>query len=174
MGHVAGFRACNEALAALHGTGSSVADQPDFPRAGGGTWGAYTQAMQSEVLPSRPRRILVVEDDATVGSEIQAQLASVGVVTRAHNGIEALSMLRRGFKPDVIVTDVVMPRMDGITLCRFVKSHPNTSRIPVVMFSSAASVKDMVAGITAGARQYIFKSVGNQELASKVRESIRP
>ncbi len=130
--------------------------------------------MSSEVLPSRPRRILVVEDDATAGSAIQAKLASVGVVTRAQNGIEALSMLRRGFKPDVIVSDVVMPQMDGITLCRLVKSHPNTSRIPFVLLSSVDGVKNMVAGITAGARQFIFKSVDGEELATRVRESMRP
>lgn len=130
--------------------------------------------MQTDVTPLRPRRILVVEDDLMMGADIQAHLASVGVVTRATNGVEALSLLRRGFKPDVIVTDVMMPRMDGITLCRLVKCHPNTSRIPVVMFSGASSVKDMVAGITAGARQYIFKSAGGAELASRVRESIRP
>lgn len=122
----------------------------------------------------RPVQILVVEDDPISGAEIESQLAGVGVVTRAANGIEALSMLRRGFKPDVIVTDVLMPRMDGLTLCRFVKSHPNTSRIPVVMFSSASNVKDMVAGITAGARQYVFKSAGGDELAKRVSDSIRP
>lgn len=130
--------------------------------------------MSAQVTPIRPRRILVVEDDALASAEIQTSLASVGVVTHAKNGLEALGLLRQGFKPDVIVTDVVMPRMDGITLCRLVKSHPNTSRIPVVMFSSAAGVKDMVAGITAGARQYIFKSAGQAELQSRVRDSIRP
>jgi CheY-like chemotaxis protein len=123
---------------------------------------------------SRPRSILVVEDDAAAFADIEAALASVGVVTRASNGLEALSLLRQGFIPDAIVTDVVMPKMDGIALCRFVKSHPNTSRIPVLMFSSAVGPKDMVAGIAAGARQYLFKSAGSAALAVKVRESIRP
>jgi CheY-like chemotaxis protein len=131
--------------------------------------------MQTQVTPIRPRRILVVEDDSQCSAELHAQLSTVGVVTRASNGIEALKLLRSGYKPDVIVTDVVMPRMDGITFCRLVKSHPNTSRIPVVMFSSAGGVKDMVAGITAGARQYVVKaSTPPTELAERVRESIRP
>lgn len=130
--------------------------------------------MPTQTTPLRPRRILIVEDDAATCALLQSQLATIGVVTRAANGLEALSMLRQGFRPDVIVTDVLMPRMDGITLCRLVKCHPNTSRIPVVMFSSASGVKDMVAGITAGARQYVFKSAGNAELTTRVRESMRP
>lgn len=130
--------------------------------------------LASDVTPGRPRRILVVEDDAMLSAELQLALASVGVVTRASDGIEALSLIRKGLKPDVIVTDVMMPRMDGITLCRLVKCHPNTSRIPVVMYSSAEGVRDMVAGITAGARQYIFKAAGSAELTNKVRESICP
>lgn len=128
----------------------------------------------SKSPPSRPRSILVVEDDATTFAEMQAVLASVGEVSHASNGMDALKMLRQGFKPDVIVTDVIMPRMDGITLCRFVKGNPATARIPVVMFSSASGPKDMVAGISAGARQYLFKSNGSAALATKIRESIRP
>jgi len=128
----------------------------------------------SKSPPSRPRSILVVEDDATTFGEMAAVLASVGEVSHASNGMDALKLLRQGFKPDVIVTDVIMPRMDGITLCRFVKGNPATARIPVVMFSSASGPKDVVAGITAGARQYLFKSNGSAALAAKVRESIRP
>jgi CheY-like chemotaxis protein len=86
-------------------------------------------------------------------ADIELALGNLGVVTHASDGLDALRLLRLGLRPDVIVTDVIMPKMDGIALCRFVKNHPATARIPVVMFSSAAGAKDMVAGIAAGARQ---------------------
>lgn len=128
----------------------------------------------SQAPLNRSRSILVVEDDPATFTDIELALASLGSVTHASDGLDALRLLRLGLRPDVIVTDVIMPKMDGIALCRFVKNHPATARIPVVMFSSAAGAKDMVAGISAGARQYLLKSDGSAALATKVRESIRP
>lgn len=128
----------------------------------------------SQAPSNRARSILVVEDDPTTFAEMEIALGAIGVVAHAANGMDALKLLRQGLKPDVIVTDVVMPRMDGITFCRFVKGNPVTARIPVLMFSSAGGAKDMIAGISAGARQYVFKSAGNAALASRVRDSIRP
>ena len=68
-------------------------------------------------------KILVVEDDGDLLFMIKAMLQSIGEVTLAKDGQEALDLLGQGFKPEVIVTDVMMPRIDGITLAKTLKNY---------------------------------------------------
>ena len=79
-----------------------------------------------QVLP----KILVVEDDADLLLMMKTMLKTVGEITLAKDGQEAYDMLKQGFKPDVIVTDVMMPRMDGITLAKTLKNDPHDRQHP--------------------------------------------
>jgi len=121
-----------------------------------------------QVLP----KILVVEDDADLLLMMKTMLKSVGEITLAKDGQEAYDLLKQGFKPDVIVTDVMMPRMDGITLAKTLKNDPQIGNIPLVMLTAKSGPLDMITGINAGARHYITKPFKASDLIDKVKKAL--
>jgi CheY-like chemotaxis protein len=120
------------------------------------------------VLP----KILVVEDDADLLQMIKTMLQSVGEITLARDGQEALDLLKSGFRPNVIVTDLMMPRIDGLTLAKTLKNDPNSGNIPVVMLTAKGGPMDMITGINAGARHYVTKPFKAADLVDKVRKAL--
>jgi len=120
------------------------------------------------VLP----KILVVEDDADLLVMIKTMLQAIGEVTLARDGQEALDLLKNGFKPDVIVTDLMMPRMDGLTLAKTLKGDPNVGNIPLVMLTAKSGPMDMITGINAGARHYVTKPFKAADLIDKVKKAL--
>lgn len=123
--------------------------------------------------PSAGRpKILVVEDEADLRRMLMQMLAIVGEVSSAVDGLEAYERLTGGFVPDVIVTDLMMPRMDGLTLATKLKTHPTLARVPVVMLTAKTGAKDVIAGINAGARHYVTKPFKTDELVGKVRKAL--
>jgi CheY-like chemotaxis protein len=120
------------------------------------------------VLP----KILVVEDDADLLVMIKTMLQAVGEVTLARDGQDALDLLKTGFKPDVIVTDLMMPRMDGLTLAKTLKGDPNIGNIPLVMLTAKSGPMDMITGINAGARHYVTKPFKAADLIDKVKKAL--
>jgi two-component system, chemotaxis family, chemotaxis protein CheY len=94
--------------------------------------------MTSNAIDSRPRRVLVVDDDESVRAVVAAMLRRAGYeVSEARDGLDALVLARR-VQPDAIVTDLNMPRCDGQRLCEELKRDPVTARIPVVVMSGNA------------------------------------
>jgi CheY-like chemotaxis protein len=99
-------------------------------------------------------------------------LQVVGEVTVAKDGQEAYDMLKSGYKPDVIVTDVMMPRMDGLTLAKTLKKDPDIGNIPLVMLTAKSGPLDMITGINAGARHYVTKPFKAADLIDKVKKAL--
>lgn len=116
--------------------------------------------------------ILIVDDDLALLNMIETMLSQIGKVTRATDGMEALELIQRGLRPDVIVTDLMMPRVDGIKLCEQVKKNPQTSKIPVIMLTAKGTPRNVIEGINVGARHYITKPFKTEELVSKVKKSL--
>ncbi len=116
-----------------------------------------------------PPKILVVEDDLDLQRMLKAMLRGLGEVTCADDGVEALLLLRDGLVPDLIVTDVMMPRMDGFEFVQALGDHEGLRDVPVVFLTARNTPKDVVAGIQAGARAYVTKPFKQQELLDKVR-----
>lgn len=122
-----------------------------------------------QVLP----KILVVEDDVDLLQMIRTMLQSVGEITLARDGQEALDLLKTGgLRPDVIVTDLMMPRIDGLTLAKTLKGDPNVGNIPVVMLTAKSGPMDMITGINAGARHYVTKPFRAADLIDKVKKAL--
>ena len=119
-------------------------------------------------------KILVVEDDGELLTMIKGMLAPIGEVTLATDGQEALDLMEQGLRPDLILTDVMMPRVDGLTLAKTVKKHPEYSKIPLLMLTAKSGPLDMVTGINAGARSYITKPFKSHELVDKVKKALQP
>ena len=117
--------------------------------------------------------ILIVEDQEEFLSTIVDLLKLRGLQPlTARNGIEALKILEKE-NPDVILSDVEMPGMDGLTLCRTLKSHFLWRYIPVILLSARESLSDVLTGLQAGANDYLKKSFNSDELWARVSSAIQ-
>ena len=117
-----------------------------------------------------PKKILAVDDDLALLKMLEAVLSQVGNVTLATDGMEALEILQKGFRPDVIVTDLMMPRVDGLKLCEQVKKNPQTSRTPIIILTAKGTPRNVIEGINVGARHYITKPFRTDDLLAKVKK----
>jgi two-component system response regulator MprA len=115
--------------------------------------------------------ILVVDDDAGLRKALRRVLASQGFeVELAADGDEALDRVRaRSF--DLVVLDVMMPGGDGLEVCERLRAHGN--EIPVLMLTARDAIRDRVAGLEAGADDYLVKPFANEELVARVRALLR-
>ena len=100
--------------------------------------------------------ILVVEDNQEILNYICQSLKSFFICIGARNGSEGLQ-LAKSLNPDVVITDIMMPGMDGIEMTKLLKDDFNTSHIPVIMLTSKSDMKDQIEGIETGAEAYIVK-----------------
>ncbi|GIF36998.1 response regulator transcription factor [Actinoplanes xinjiangensis] len=116
-------------------------------------------------------RILVVEDDTAVRDSLARTLRFQGYqVDTAQDGLAALDVVRAG-EPDAMVLDVSMPRMDGLETCRQLRAGGVV--VPVLMLTARDSVGDRVAGLDAGADDYLVKPFALQELLARIRALLR-
>jgi DNA-binding response OmpR family regulator len=113
-------------------------------------------------------QVLVVEDHAELRQFITAALGEQYAVQEAPNGLEGYRMALEGL-PDLIISDVMMPGMDGFTLCSTLKTDPRTSHIPVVLLTAKADAESKLAGLETGADDYLTKPFGLEELLLRVR-----
>ncbi len=117
-------------------------------------------------------RVLVAEDDKSVRDSLVRALTFEGYdVTTAADGAEAL-MAVLDTQPDVILLDVLMPHVDGLTACR--KLRERGDRTPVLMLTARHEVSDRVAGLDAGADDYLVKPFALDELLARLRALLRP
>jgi twitching motility two-component system response regulator PilH len=117
--------------------------------------------------------VLVVEDSVTQREMIEDLLKGSGLTVKtAGDGVEALEQMQ-GNCPDIVVMDIVMPRMNGYELCRRIKTDPKTERVPVVMCSSKGEEFDRYWGMKQGADAYISKPFQPQELVGTVKQLLR-
>jgi PAS domain S-box-containing protein len=113
-------------------------------------------------------RILVAEDSPTQAEQVRFVLEGAGyAVEHARNGREALEKVRAN-PPDLILSDVVMPEMDGFVLCQAVKSNPATSRIPVVLLTTRSTPMDIIFGLERGADNFITKPFEDEHLLERL------
>ena len=117
--------------------------------------------------------VLVVEDSVTQREMITDLLKGSGlIVAIATDGVEALAHIDEHC-PDLVVLDIVMPRMNGYEVCRRIKSDPKTQNVPVVMCSSKGEEFDRYWGMKQGADAYIAKPFQPTELVGTVKQLLR-
>ncbi|MDC0835462.1 MULTISPECIES: response regulator transcription factor [Baaleninema] len=118
-------------------------------------------------------RVLVIEDSVTQREMIANLLRGSGLtVIEATDGVEALDKIQ-GNPPDLVVLDIVMPRMNGYEVCRRLKADPKTQNVPVVMCSSKGEEFDRYWGMKQGADAYVAKPFQPTELIGTVKQMLR-
>ena len=116
-------------------------------------------------------RLLVAEDDRAVRDSLSRALELEGyVVTAVGNGAEAIDAVTAA-RPDVVVLDVSMPIVDGLTVCKVLRADGN--RLPILMLTARTETRDRVAGLDAGADDYLPKPFELDELLARLRALLR-
>jgi two-component system cell cycle response regulator len=118
-------------------------------------------------------RVLVVDDILSNVKLLEAKLtAEYFEVMTAYNGLECLARMEQAI-PDIVLLDVMMPGMDGFEVCRRIKANPRTAHVPVVMVTALDQPSDRVAGLDAGADDFLTKPVDDAALFARVRSLVR-
>jgi DNA-binding response OmpR family regulator len=118
-------------------------------------------------------KIIVVEDDTVLAETLADNLNQEGhkVVTIA-DGEQAYQRIIDA-PPDLIILDVMLPRLDGLSLCRMIRREPTTSHIPIIMLTARSSEVDKIVGLESGADDYVVKPFGLGELLARIRAVMR-
>jgi signal transduction histidine kinase/CheY-like chemotaxis protein/AraC-like DNA-binding protein len=120
---------------------------------------------------SKNYKILIVEDDHDVRNYLKSELGEFYDLYEANDGIEAWPIIKDKM-PDLVISDVMMPRMDGIQLCKKIKTEVNTSHIPVILLTARTSIENRIEGLETGADSYIPKPFHPQHLKIRVEKLI--
>ena len=117
--------------------------------------------------------VVVVDDDPDIRALLVKALGKTFTVYEAGDGEEARALFKTIPPPAALVCDVMMPRMDGITLAKELHKTPGLSRMPILFLTAKGTPSDIVAGINAGARHYVIKPFKMAEILAKVSAMTR-
>jgi len=119
-------------------------------------------------------KILIVDDEPVNLQVLVNNLALENyAITQATNGFEALAIIENGFQPDLILLDVMMPRMTGYEVCKKLRETFLAIELPIVMLTAKNQVSDLVEGFVAGANDYLSKPFSKNELLARIKTHIR-
>lgn len=117
--------------------------------------------------------ILVVDDDRDVAGTIERTLRRKDhQVVVAYSGVQALQLIQRQH-PDLVVLDIMMPRMDGIEVCQRIRALPNVASVPILFLTAKGKIEDKIEGFEAGADDYLTKPFDLRELGLRVKALLR-
>lgn len=119
------------------------------------------------------KKILIVDDEYQIARMLKIRVEYMGYEADiAHDGVEGLEKARQ-FKPDLIILDVMMPKMDGFQVCRKLKEDPVFKSTPVIMLSVQAEEKANDLGVLAGADDYMLKPFEPEILLAKIKKLLK-
>jgi len=122
---------------------------------------------------TKPARILIVDDDPFIGDYLAQELEDFGYRTeRAADGVEAIKSVASN-EPDLILLDVMMPLMDGFSVCRALKGNQDTRLIPIIVMTALDGVEDRIKAIECGADDVLVKPVNQRHLIARVQTALR-
>ncbi|MCB9422865.1 MAG: response regulator [Ardenticatenaceae bacterium] len=116
------------------------------------------------------KSVLLVDDEEMTRDLLRLMLKGTGFkIYEAEDGFVALEQVE-AHKPDIMILDVMMPGLDGLAVCRTLRSQPHTAELPVIMLSAKTTPTAIQDGLDAGANKYLTKPVGFKELLSSIKE----
>ena len=119
---------------------------------------------------AEPKHILVVDDESQITRVLRTALSSHGYDIRVANDGETALEIMKDWKPDLIITDLAMPNMDGLELCRQIRMK---TQVPIIVLSVRGEERTKVKALDAGADDYVTKPFGMEELLARVRANLR-
>ncbi len=123
---------------------------------------------------SQQFKILIVDDEpVNLQVLINHLYLEDYAITQAANGIDALAVIEQGFLPDIILLDVMMPRMTGYEVCQKIRQHYSPSQLPILMLTAKNQVNDLVTGLSLGANDYLRKPISKNELLAKIKTHLK-
>jgi DNA-binding response OmpR family regulator len=118
------------------------------------------------------KRILLVEDDLELAQMLARVLSSRYDVTIATDGLQGIALATATPPPDLLITDVIMPGLNGLSMVQRLKALEGGLRIPVIFLTARSTPADITAGIKAGARSYLMKPVKIEDLYDRVQRAL--
>ena len=134
--------------------------------------GAIEETEPGALAVERGGRVLVVDDNADLRGYVARLLSSRFEVVTAADGISALEIIQ-GSKPDLVLTDAMMPGLDGFGLLRAIRSRPELRTIPVILLSARAGEDSRIEGLDAGADDFLVKPFSGRELLARVKVHVQ-
>ena len=117
--------------------------------------------------------MLVVDDEPMARTLLRLMLVRAGFdVVEAEDGFDALDKLKDG-SPDVMILDVMMPGIDGFSVCETVRAAPSTAALPIIMLSAKTDLDSVNKGLRLGANKYLTKPISPEELTRQVRDVLQ-
>ncbi len=119
-------------------------------------------------------KVLVIEDEENLANNLADKLRAEGyTVAMAGDGETGLDKIRGDQHPDLIVLDIMLPKLDGLSICRMVRHDPATAHIPIIMLTARGTEVDKIIGLESGADDYLVKPFGLGEFLARVRALMR-
>lgn len=122
----------------------------------------------------KKRSILVVEDEADIAEALKARLELEGFTVIVAGDGEQGVLSARDAKPDMMVLDVMIPKVDGFEVCKLLKSDPKTQAIPILILTALPQLDDAEKAFSAGADDFLNKPYTNERLLRKVHKLLTP
>ncbi|GAB1420892.1 response regulator transcription factor [Anaerolineales bacterium] len=119
------------------------------------------------------KKVLVVEDETILIERLSDKLKAEGYKVISSGDGEQAWQLAREEIPDLILLDIMLPGIDGLSLCRMIRNEPTTAQIPIIMLTARGTEVDKIVGLESGADDYIVKPFGLGELLARVRAVMR-
>jgi DNA-binding response OmpR family regulator len=125
------------------------------------------------MAPTAPKKILVVEDDPDILQLVKLYLEKDGfLVVTAATGTAALKQIKAE-RPDLVVLDLMLPELDGLEVCKRIRTIPETALLPIIMLTAKAEESDTVIGLELGADDYVTKPFSPKALVARVKALLR-
>ncbi|MDJ1504235.1 ATP-binding protein [Xanthocytophaga agilis] len=134
------------------------------------TW--HTESESAPTAETYKNQILLADDNADMRDYVQRLLSDQFTVITATNGEDALYKMLQ-FRPELLISDIMMPKMDGFELLKCIRNHPDIKNTPVIFLSARAGEEAKVEGLNAGADDYLVKPFSAKELLVRVSNHIR-
>ena len=133
-----------------------------------------TLTLLNEDENSQQFKILIV-DDEPINLQVLVNHLSLHnyAITQASNGMDALDVIERGFKPDLILLDVMMPKMTGLEVCQKLRDVFPATEVPILMLTAKTQIEVLVEGFGSGANDYLTKPISKNELLARIKTHLR-